>query len=192
MNEILGRFVSAYGRGSGRELGETLSPLAGGSSRVRQELLSRPYIAAAEVRDRLSYLTDNNAIFTRTEASAWGDVYTAHWATLVELSKIANNQEGSPQRVYECWKELSSVLIKGYTSNTFPSWTVPCLYVVGRYLRTFAQHADRAEPSGRNTPFESTMKDDIVTDTSKHERLEDAARIINRIFTVCISDRYAV
>jgi hypothetical protein len=192
MNEILRNVVSAYARGSGRELGETLSPLAGGSSRVRQELPSRPYIGSAEIRDRLSDLTEQNPIFTKAEANAWSDVYAAHWATLVELFKIANNQDGSPQRVYDCWKEVTSALVKGYTSNTFPSWTVPCLYIVGRYLRTFAQHADHAEPNGQGTTFESNMKDDIVTDTSKNERLEDTARIINRIFTMCISDRYVV
>ena len=91
--------------------------------------------------------------------------------------------------VYDGWKELTNQLIRGYTNCEFESWTVPCLYMVGKYLRIFAIKADEgaANGSGNVTNFQ----DDLNPEAEKNEKLEDAARQLNRIFQLCLSDRYA-
>ncbi len=88
--------------------------------------------------------------------------------------------------MYEAWKEMTNVLIRGYTNCGFEAWTVPCLYVAGKYMRIFAIKADEgaATTSGSVTNF-----DDFNPEAEKNEKLEDAARQLNRIFTICLSDR---
>jgi hypothetical protein len=59
-------------------------------------------------------------------------------------------------------------------------------------LRIFAIKADDQARSGGAVTFHAGFQDDVVGDFGKNEKLEDAARVINRIFTLCISDRYVV
>jgi hypothetical protein len=92
--------------------------------------------------------------------------------------------------VYEAWKEMSNALIRGYSSGGFEAWTVPCLYVTGKYLRIFAIKAD--QETGNKVVFGGSFQDDFNPEAGKNEKLEDAARVLNRIFQLCISDRYAV
>ncbi len=92
--------------------------------------------------------------------------------------------------VYEAWKELSNALIRGYSSGGFEAWTVPCLYVTGKYLRIFAIKAD--QETGNKVVFGGGFQDDFNPEAGKNEKLEDAARVLNRIFQLCISDRYVV
>lgn len=122
------------------------------------------------------------------------DLYVAYWKAVGEiLDAESMRNEANWPKVYEAWKEVANVLIRGYSSAGFQAWTVPCLYVVGQYLRIFAIRADASiKNSSQDGVFGAgSFQDDIVGDYSKNERLEDAARIINRIFTLCISDRYA-
>ena len=189
MNNILVGFQKAYLRGSGPELAETLSPVASRIPQTRQELEYRPWIGNNEIRQRLSEFVALHTPFTKSESTAWADVYSAYWNALTEILRSENSQEGSAVNVYEAWKEVALALIKGYSSNAFAAWTVPCLYMVGRYVRAFAQHADEAAPKGQSTGFDASMKDDITSDANRNMKLEDAARVINRAFTICISDR---
>lgn len=89
--------------------------------------------------------------------------------------------------MYEAWKEVSTQLIRGYTNCGFEAWTVPCLYVVGKYLRIFAIKADEGAPN--NSSAITTFQDDFNPEAEKNEKLEDAARQLNKIFTICLSDR---
>lgn len=122
------------------------------------------------------------------------DLYVTYWKAVGEiLDAESMRNEANWPKVYEAWKEVANVLIRGYSSAGFQAWTVPCLYVIGQYLRIFAIRADASmKSSPQDGVFGAgTFQDDIVGDYSKNERLEDAARMINRIFTLCISDRYA-
>jgi hypothetical protein len=60
--------------------------------------------------------------------------------------------------------------------------------VVGKYLRIFAIKADEGATNGVGTI--TTFQDDLDPEAEKNEKLEDAARQLNRIFTLCLSDRY--
>jgi hypothetical protein len=82
---------------------------------------------------------------------------------------------------------MTNALIRGYSSGGFEAWTVPCLYITGKYLRIFAIRADG--DSGSNADFAVGYQDDFNPEGGKNEKLEDAARVLNRIFTLCLSDR---
>lgn len=86
------------------------------------------------------------------------------------------------------------MLIRGYNSHGFEAWTVPCLYVAGKHLRIFAIKADderNSSSSNSNVNAEATFQDDFDIESEKHQVLEDCARQLNRIFNLCLSDRYS-
>ena len=90
--------------------------------------------------------------------------------------------------VFTAWKKVANALIRGYSSSAgIPAWTLPCLYTVGKYLRTFAIKADIEAVSQGASSF--GFQDDVAADIEKNAHLEEAARIINRMFTLCLSDR---
>ena len=95
-------------------------------------------------------------------------------------------------KVYEAWKDVANTVIKGYSSGVLEAWTLPVLYTAGKHLRTFAIKADEiTRAGGGDASFNAGgFQDDIASDSGKNEKLEDAARVINRMFTLCISDRY--
>lgn len=87
------------------------------------------------------------------------------------------------------WKEFSTLLTRGYRSSGFSNWTIPCLYVAGKYLRVFAVKAD-AERSSKPIDESSMMlQDDFDPDAEAHQNLEDCARQLNAIFGLCLMDR---
>ena len=89
-------------------------------------------------------------------------------------------------KVFNAWKEFSLALIRGYTNFGFEAWTVPCLYVAGKYLRIFAIKADKDAA----TTTALTNFDDFNPEDGQNQNLEDAARILNRVFQTCLADRY--
>jgi hypothetical protein len=95
--------------------------------------------------------------------------------------------QASWTKVYEAWKELTNALLRGYTNCGFEAWTVPCLYVAGKYIRIFAIKADEA--TGASTGSVNNFQDDFNPEAEKNEKLEDAARQLNRVFQLCLSDR---
>lgn len=82
---------------------------------------------------------------------------------------------------------MANILHRGYANGNFEAWTVPCLYVVGKYLRIFAIKADEvvSNVGGATSGFQ----EEDNPDSGKNERLEDAARMLNRIFQLCVADR---
>jgi len=92
--------------------------------------------------------------------------------------------------VYDAWKEVANALIRGYTNCGFEAWTVPCLYVAGKYLRIFAIKAD--EGTGNGIGAVTNFQDDFNPEAEKNEKLEDAARQLNRIFQICLADRFFI
>ena len=99
--------------------------------------------------------------------------------------------------VYLAWKDVSNAVVKGYAGQAgFAAWTVPVLYVVGRWLRGFAIRADdwvrKAKEGGQGALIggEGSFGEDVESGGGENDKLEDAARLINRIFGICISDRY--
>ncbi|KAL9028441.1 MAG: hypothetical protein Q9196_003202, partial [Gyalolechia fulgens] len=139
-------------------------------------------------------ITQSN--LTKAEANAWIDIYVAYWKAIGEIlrAETGHHRDDWAIKVYEAWKEVTNLLIRGFSHAGFGAWLMPCLYTAGKYLRIFAIKADeeKATKVGNGTVKmeEDILADDITVDFEKNERLEDAARVINKVFTLCISDRY--
>jgi hypothetical protein len=84
---------------------------------------------------------------------------------------------------------MTNALHRGYTNGGFQAWTVPCLYVAGKYLRIFAIKADEELESSNLSNFESGFQEEENPEAGKNVKLEDAARTLNRLFQLCIADR---
>lgn len=84
---------------------------------------------------------------------------------------------------------MANAIIRGYSTGCFDAWTIPCLYVTGKYLRVFAIKADN---TGGRASDATDFQDDFNPDAGKNEKLEDSARVLNRMFQLCVSDRYGI
>lgn len=192
MDNLFLQFQQAYVQRSGTQLSATLIPVApskdpdwlrrffGGSNSLS---------VSSDIRSGLLAHTNTELRFTKGAGQAWTDVYAAFWKAIGEIVSIADTPNVDWSAVYDAWKDVTNALIKGYSGGSFEAWTVPCLYVVGRYLRLFAIKADKCGKNSRAVHFSTGVQDDIASDFGKNEKLEDAARVINRMFTLCISDR---
>ena len=193
MQNIFQQFHEAYVQGSGPLLATTLSPIAPPDDPTHLKRLSENTSATSlsqDIRSGLSGVTGGELKLSKGERSAWVEVYAAFWKASGEIVSIQDRLGANWIALYEAWKDVANALIKGYSGGWFEAWTVPCLYVVGRYLRVFAIRADEAHNCTRELNFLAGEQDDAVASIGGNERLEDAARVINRVFTLCISDRY--
>lgn len=196
MDRLFYTFQEAHLLFSGPLLSTTLTPIAPASdpNTLRQLLVdTNIFSVAGGVRGSI----ENSTLrLSKAEINAWVDIYVAYWKAIGETGRAESgkHRDDWAVRVYEAWKEVTNFVIRGYTSAGFAAWTLPCLYVAGKYLRVFAIKADeeRGKQNGAGGGFREVdrLGDDIAANFEKNELLEDAARVINRIFTLCISDRY--
>lgn len=102
----------------------------------------------------------------------------ALWNVVYELERggVAvdrDDTQGYWEKVYVAQKNLMGLVCRGFNSAGWGNWMLPMLYSTCRYLREFAMAADDEESkAGRNG-----------------NKLEDAARHLNKGFTLCLSDR---
>lgn len=192
-------FASAYNTTNGNLLATTMSPEPPKSDPARLynfQRWSNAYSIQTDLRYKLQYNPELQ--LNKKEASTWLDVFTAYYNSTGKLLAAEEAQNaGKPAEadwvaVYEGWKEVLNALYRGYSNSVFGAWTIPCLYVVGKYLRVFAIKADDSAASHRDSglAFGGLSEEDAFGAASKNEKLEDAARQINRIFALCLSDRY--
>lgn len=196
MNRLFYTFQEAHLTFSGPLLSTTVSPVAPAfdPNALRQlHVDTSIFSVASDVRGCI----ENSALrLSKAEINAWVDIYVAYWKAIGEIGRAESgrHRDDWAVRVYEAWKEVTNYVIRGYTSAGFGAWTLPCLYVAGKHLRVFAIKADeeRGKQNGAGGGFREAdrLGDDIAASVEKNELLEDAARVINRIFTLCISDRY--
>jgi COP9 signalosome complex subunit 12 len=197
MDNLLYYFRSAIQSNNAQALASTITPAAPPNNPGLLYAILRSssnYDIEAEVRYGLS----NNRGFNlkKQQSAAWLEIYVAYYkvvAALVDAEEKTNQNklnEADWGAVYECWKDVTNGLVKGFNSGHFENWMTPCLYVAGRYLRIFAIKADDAKTKTQGAvTFNAGFQDDIVGALGKNEKLEDAARQINRIFSLCLSDR---
>lgn len=197
MRAVFQDFKHAHHIKSGPLLASTITPIAPASDPQRLRSLYHDINSFnIPVSLRNGLLTPKADLrLSKAEGNAWVELYVAYWKFLGEVIPVAEDRDAQANwpRTYEAWKEVANSLIRGYTSAGFQAWTVPCLYVAGRFLRIFAIKADESlSRSGDDGKFSANdgFQDDVVGEFGKNEKLEDSARMINRIFTLCISDRY--
>ncbi|ATY61886.1 COP9 signalosome complex subunit 12 [Cordyceps militaris CM01] len=194
MNELLEEFAEAHAVRHGYILAQTLSPVPppGQRNRLRQVSQStNAHNIKGELKHFIKTKTARKVKLDHDEVNGWVDVYAAYWKAVGE---IVAGEEGRSTwtKVYEAWKELTSMLIRGYNSHGFEAWTIPTLYMVGKYLRLFAIKSD-AERSKQSevmpTGSAALMQDDFDPEADKQAQLRDCEQHLKRIFTLCLNDR---
>jgi len=218
MDALTTTFTAAQNTLNGYLLASTIDPTPPSNDPAYLYNLLRsstPHTITTDLRYKLHY---NPALqLEKKEAAAWTEVYVAFYGfieVLVQAEETANSRNyagsdprsaaGTAQgnewtRVYDKWKEVVNALYKGYQAGFFAAWTIPCLYVAGKYLRIFAIKADdMAAKSASISQRDSGLafgglqqEEDVFADDAdgRNQKLEDAARQINRIFGLCTSDR---
>lgn len=188
MGSLAIEFRHAYMNGSGPGLAAVLTPIATSSDPNR--LQSFYYFTNAQYlnKDLAGSLFHGKQLkVPKAEQNAWVEIFAAYWEAVGEVLKTEGNGGGSAAAIFAAWNKLASALIRGYsTPHGLPAWTLPCLYTVGKYLRIFAIKADTEMALKGSTEF--GFQDDIA-DIEKNAKLEEAARVLNRMFTLCLSDR---
>ncbi|KAB8261997.1 hypothetical protein BDV32DRAFT_120898 [Aspergillus pseudonomiae] len=191
MATIFEDFVQGQRIGSGPRLAAALTPVAPAEYPQRLQSFYRFSNAARVSSDlRYSLFQANGLKLPKQEQNAWIDIFSTYWTAVGEVTKFTDSpSSASWVKVFNSWKDLANILIRGYTNFGLQAWTVPCLYVVGKYLRIFAMKADAELSSQDSVAFGDNFQDDIAADFEKSAKLEESARIINRMFTLCLSDR---
>ncbi len=192
MSVIFADFHEAQRLGDGRLLASCLVPTSTDENPRRLEAyarLSNHQAVSADVRYHL-FQTSGSVKLPKPEANAWVDIFVALWKCIKEIVAMEQGKPGDWSKAFDAYKELCTLLIRGYTNNGFQAWTVPCLYTTGDFLRIMAMKADR-ESKGKDSGdvFANGFTDDIMGNSNKNEKLEQAAWVINRMFTICLSDR---
>lgn len=196
METVFQTFHQAQSRYAGPLLATTLSPIPPGDDRT----LLRRFHGESNVfsihDDIQKYIKARPSYLPHPEASAWIEIYVAYWKALGEIlrAETGHHRDDWAIKVYEAWKEILTLLIRGYSPTSgFEAWTMPCLYTVGKYLRVFAIKADEEQSKTDGEPVKMELDglgDDVMDSVEKNKWLEDAARVINEVFRLCISDRY--
>lgn len=214
MEALLSTFRTAHASRNGPLLASSLTPHAPQHAPAQLYTLARSSNEASIQSDVRYATVYNNDIFfsSKAEGNAWMDVYVAFYRCVLQIIKAEEIENQARRKgglggendvarqwtsVYNSWKDVVNAVIKGYSGQAaFAVWTIPVLYVVGKYLRVFALRADEATratkgvDSGFGASLGGGIGDDVAADQGENDRLEDAARQINRIFGLCISDRY--
>ncbi|KAL1988021.1 hypothetical protein VTN96DRAFT_1545 [Rasamsonia emersonii] len=192
MASVFADFKAAQTAGSGPQLAAAITPTATPEDPDRLRSFYNSTNSAKASTDIRHFLLQDRTTgvkLPKQEGNAWVNIFTAFWTAAGEIVKLEESSpEGSWSKVFEAWKEVANQLIRGYSTGSLQAWTVPCLYVVGKYLRAFAIKAD-AESSQDPGSFGNGFQDDVVANVEKNAQLEEAARTINRMFTLCLSDR---
>lgn len=192
MASLFSNFQNAYATGSGRLLASCLD----GALIMSEPGLLREFSELTNYEDasidlRYDLFSKPWATYKpqANEADLWVDIFTALWKTVKEIVAL---QDGLPsagwEQIFNAYKETVTLLIRGYTSNGFEAWTVPCLSATGKALIDFAAKADAEVNLKKEDSFGNGLAEDIIVDTSK-ERQEAVASVLNRMFSLCMADR---
>ncbi|KZZ90794.1 COP9 signalosome complex subunit 12 [Moelleriella libera RCEF 2490] len=193
MNEIIEDFAKAHALHNGYLLAQTISPVAPNNEPHRLRRIwqsANTYSLREEIKRCIKSHNSLKASLSADEINGWVEVYSAYWNALGEIL-AGENGKSSWTNVYDAWKELTSMLIRGYNNAGFEAWTIPSLYMVGKYLRLFAIKSDyeRNRAADDNPGSSSLMQDDFDPELEKQGQLRDCEQHLKRIFTLCLNDR---
>ncbi|KAK7750108.1 COP9 signalosome (CSN) subunit [Diatrype stigma] len=192
MDTLIQDFRQAYAGLKGDQLAETLRPDIQLYSSKLLSIWGRGDARAAQSDIQfLFYQDQSRPRLSKEETTGWYEIYIAYWTAVGEIlaaEGLRGDVKSSWKKVYEAWKELTLLITRGYTNHDFENWTIPCLYVAGRYLRLYAIRADEERRrSGEDAV--TNFQDDFDPESEENKHLEDCARQLNRIFNLCLSDR---
>lgn len=217
MNELFVDFAKAHSSKNGYLLAQTLTPVPLPSqphrlTRVWQSTNS--HSVEGDVKHFIKTNITKKSGISNNEVNGWVEVFSAYWRALGEILAgqggqvstaatspppnfsmfpwLTQHGQSSWTKVYESWKDLTSKLIRGYNSHGFDAWTIPALYMVGKYLRLFAIESD--EERKRNSVAASSdsmlIQDDFDPEADQQAQLRDCEQHLKRLFTLCFTDRF--
>jgi hypothetical protein len=199
MQAALVPFHEAYASGLAQPVADFLSPIAPAHNPGR---LYEFYRASnddkieGDVRYALKY--NKNTRMSNKESGAWVELIVNYWRAVKEIIKAdeAANQGRLGDRqfvaVYDTWKDLTSAFIKHISGGLLPAWAIFTLYFTANHLRKLAIRADEQLAKSKPVAFNTGFSDDIVSAVAQNQKLEEAARVFNRIFALCLGDRCAL
>jgi hypothetical protein len=198
MQAALVPFQEAYATGLAQPVADFLSPIPPAHDPGR---LYDFYRASnddkidGEVRYALRY--NKRSRMSQKESDAWIDIIAGYWRAVKQiiLADEAANQGRLGDRqylaVYDTWKDLTSSFIKHISGGALPAWAIFTLYFTANHLRKIAIKADEYLAKSKPATSINSFSDDIVTQAARSEKLEEAARVFNRVFALCLGDRCA-
>ncbi|GAP88772.1 putative COP9 signalosome complex subunit 12 [Rosellinia necatrix] len=195
MDGLIRQFRVAYSATNGEQLAETLNPDVQAHSAKLQAIWGRGDIRSMSADLHFLFHQDQarfSARLSKEEANGWCAIYNAYGKAVGEMLAVEGlrgDAQSSWAKVYNAWKEVTLLTVRGYTNHDFENWTIPCLYITGRYLRLFAMRADAERGLNNEDVAMDDLKDDFDPQAEENKSLEDCARHLNRIFQVCASDR---
>ncbi|PFH62454.1 hypothetical protein XA68_13521 [Ophiocordyceps unilateralis] len=193
MDDLFEAFAQAHAIQNGYLLAQTLSPVAPPEDPrrlVRIWQSTNGHSARGDIKHFIKAQTAHRRSLDPEEVSGWVEVYFSYWKALGEIL-AGESGKSSWTYTYEAWRELCSMLIRGYNNSGFEAWTIPSLYLVGKYLRLFAIKSDeeRSHTSFDPSAGASIMQDDFDPEMEKQAQLRDCEQHLKRIFTLCLNDR---
>ncbi|RDA86394.1 hypothetical protein CP532_6467 [Ophiocordyceps camponoti-leonardi (nom. inval.)] len=186
MNDLFEAFAQAHTRQNGYWLAHTLSPVSPPDDPHRLRRVWQSTNAYAVKGDIKHFIkTEAHRSLDPEEVKGWVEVYTSYWKALGEIL-AGENGNSTWTNTYEAWKELLSMLIRGYNNYGFEAWTIPSLYMVGKYLRLFAIKSDeeRSHISVDPSAGAAILQDDFDPEMEKQAQLRDCEQHLKRIFTL--------
>ncbi|KAI1465507.1 uncharacterized protein F4812DRAFT_439054 [Daldinia caldariorum] len=197
MDSLIKEFRTAYAEMKGDRLAETIRPDTQTHAAKLQSIWGRGNQRDATADLNFLFYTDpSRPRLSQEETTGWFEIYLAYWNAVGEILAVEGLRNDSKKpskpswtKVYEAWKHLTLQVIRGYTHHEFENWTIPCLYVAGKYLRLFAIRADEERKTSTDYSTEAVIQDDFDPEYEEHKMLEDCTRHLNRIFQTCLNDR---
>lgn len=129
------------------------------------------------------------------QASAWSEIISSFWKA---VRQILQAEEAKTQRrvgdrsmvdVYDTWKAFASCVHTHIDRGIIPPWTVILMYRTANYLRIFASKADEQIMQSRGKVTSNNYQDEDVSTVAAPEKLPDAIRLFNKMFSSCVGDR---
>lgn len=199
MQAALAPFQEAHATALAQPVANFFSPVAPAQDPGRLYDFSRAS-NEVQVEGDVRYVLKHNKTtrMTQKEAGAWGDIIVSYWRAVKEIIKAdeASNQGrlGATHyvAVYDAWKDLTSNFIKHISGGALPAWAIFTLYFTANHLRRIAIKADDQLAKSKPATVNNSFSDDIVSTVAQNQKLEEAARVFNRIFALCLGDRCAM
>lgn len=193
MSSLFSDFHEAQRVGNGNLLASCLAPintLSDPQRLVSFSQLSNHQTVQADIRFHIVQDRSGTKL-AKQEANQWVEIFVLLWKCIRELTLIEFGRGGEWAVAFKAYKDLCINLCRGYTNFGFQAWTVPCMYTAGKYLRIIAikTDADAAIKAATNANgFSNGLSDDISDTTDKNEKLQDAARTLQQMVSVCRTD----
>jgi hypothetical protein len=198
MQAALVPFEEAYATGLAQPIADFLSPVAPAQDPGRLYdfyRASNDDKIVGDVRYALKY--NKRTRMGQKETDAWVDIIVGYWRAVKQIIRVdeAANQKRLADRqyltVYDAWKDLTSSFIKHISGGALPAWAIFTLYFTANHLRKIAIKADDHLAKAKPVMAVNSFSDDIVPQAARSEKLEEAARVFNRVFALCLGDRCA-